>query len=126
MDDTQRIKVEFPVGDFKITVKEPTGEQMFVLAMSRQPKTEADTVRLVTRLTTIMQKLTGDQWFDVIEANMVDELMTVGDLLTLVEEMLSFPWAEHHKPQPVPETVPDELVAEFAPKDRPAPRVVGG
>lgn len=120
----QRLKVEFPVGDFTVTVMEPTGEQMFVLAMSRQPKTEADTVRLVTRLTTIMQKLTGEQWFDVIEANMVDELMTVADLLTLVEDMLKFPWAQHHKQDADPEPEEQSVTIEEFPSR--APRVVGG
>lgn len=122
MDDKQRLKVEFPVGDFMITVMQPTGEQQFVLAMSRQPKTDQDTVRLVTRLTSIMQRLTGEQWFSVIEENMIGERLTVSDLLTLVEDVLSFKWADHVPAQEAPEH--DRSAVDLEPA-RPAPRVVG-
>lgn len=122
MDDKQRLKVEFPVGDFMITVTQPTGEQQFVLAMSRQPKTDQDTVRLVTRLTSIMQRLTGEQWFSVIEENMIGERLTVSDLLTLVEDVLSFKWADHVPAQEAPEH--DRSAVDLEPA-RPAPRVVG-
>lgn len=123
MDDNKtRLQVEFSVGAFTVTVLEPTGEQMFVLGVSREPRNDTEQMQLVERLVRILRKLTGDQWFSVIESNMIDEEMTVADVLTLTEDIMKFPWAKHHKAtEALPE--PEQPVIEAI--ERPAPRVVG-
>lgn len=123
MDDNKtRLQVEFPVGAFTVTVLEPTGEQMFVLGVSREPRNDKEQAQLVERLVRILRRLTGEQWFSVIESNLIDEEMTVTDVLTLTEDIMRFPWAEHHKTTGTPPE-PEQPVTE-AP-ERPAPRVVG-
>lgn len=126
MDDNTRLKVEFPVGEFTVVVEQPTPEQLFVLALSRQPKTDQEQGRLVGRVVKVMERLLGDQWYDVIESGLIDETLTVTQMMELVGDVLQFEWAKH-APEPDPEPIAAEYEAATAdaPTKRPAPRVVG-
>jgi hypothetical protein len=122
-DNTQRLKVEFPVGDLKVIVEEPTQGQMFVLSMSRRPQNEGEGKKLAERVTRVLEALTGEQWYSVIEDGLISGELQVLQLMDLLGEILKFPWAEHRK-APEPETRLENEVAETV--TRPAPRVVGG
>lgn len=119
MDDNSRLKVEFPLGDLMVVVEQPTPEQLFVLALSRQPRTDQEQGRLVTRVVRVMEKITGEQWYDVIEAGMIDETITVTQLMDLVGDVLQFEWTKQDTPGPEPVDLGP------VPNKRPAPRVVG-
>ena len=120
-DNTQRLKVEFPVGDLKVIVEQPLSGQLFALSMSRRPTSEKEGVKLAQRATRVIEALTGEQWYSVIEDGLISGTLEVSDLMQLLEDVVAFPWAKHQAPEPereleneVPETV-----------TRPAPRVVG-
>jgi hypothetical protein len=123
MDDTQRLKVEFPVGDFKVIVQEPLPGQLFALSMSRRPTSGGEGVMLAQRVTRVIEALTGEQWFTVIEDGLISGTLEVSDVMDLLQEVVTFPWAEHRK-APEPESEPENEAPETV--TRPAPRVVGG
>lgn len=128
MDDNSRLKVEFPLGELTVVVEQPTPEQLFVLALSRQPKTDQEQGRLVDRVVRVMEKITGDQWYDVIEAGLINEQITVSQLMELVGDVLQFEWAKYAAPDEVPAGThlgTDEPLTTVVPDMRPAPRVVG-
>lgn len=125
MDDT--LKVEFPLGDFKIVVSEPTDGQLFALALSRTSK-DADRERLIRRLIRVLEMLTGpEQWYDIIEDALISGDLTPEALVKLASDVFEFPWKEHHKPQPAPagtNLAPGEPLTEVVPAS--GPRVVSG
>ncbi len=127
MDDTQRLSAAFPIGNTTVTVKEPTGAQLLVLSVSRAPKEGSETARLVRRMFRIMEGLMGQaQWDDVIEDGVASETLDETDLLQLVQDVIGFPWAEHHKPQPTQEPDHSRDAAEVITEKRPTPHIVSG
>jgi hypothetical protein len=123
MDDTQRLKVEFPVGDFKVIVQEPLPGQLFALSMSRRPTSGGEGVMLAQRVTRVIEALTGEQWFTVIEDGLISGTLEVSDVMDLLQEVVTFPWSEHRK---APEHQGAAVIDGVVPVERPAPRVVGG
>lgn len=125
MDDDKKLKVEFPLGEFKIIVNEPTEGQLFALALSRTSK-DSDRVRLVTRLIRVLEALIGpEQWYDVIEDALLGGTMDPEAVVKLAADVFEFPWKDHHAPQKVPSgthLTPGEPLTEVVPK----PRIVSG
>lgn len=122
MDDT--LKVEFPMGDVKIVVSEPTEGQLFALALSRTSK-DADRARLVQRLIRVLEMLTGpEQWYDVIEEGLISGTLTPESLVKLASDVFEFDWKAHRPAAPVPAAVnrPNTDVTDSAS----GPRVVSG
>lgn len=121
MDD--KLKVEFPVGDLKIVVSEPTEGQQFALALSRT-SSDGDRTRLVQRLLRVLESLVGpEQWYDVIETALIEGAMSPEQLVKLGGDVVSFPWHKHRKPVDVP--APD-LEGIPATGNAAGPRVVSG
>lgn len=121
MDDS--LKVEFPMGNLKIVVSEPTDGQLFALALSRKSN-DQDRTRLVTRLIRVLEALTGpDQWDDVIEAALLGGTLGPEAVIKLAADVLEFDWAAHRKPVAATGAVP-----YLHPEPLPAagPRVVSG
>lgn len=112
MDDTTRLKAEFPLGKtLNIIVMEPTAGQGLVLALSRRP-TEGDQkaqLRLLRRLFNVIENLiTQDVWDNTVEPAVISEEITPNDLLEFVHQIITFPWADHRKPTADPQDVPFE------------------
>lgn len=124
MDDI--LKVEFPIGDQGVTLvlSRPTDAQLFVLALTRQPKTDDEKMKAVQRIVRVLETLSGDQWADVVEEGMITGTLTPLDLLGVVNDVIKFPWAEHAKTAEA-EAALDSTAVEPEPV-RPAPRVVSG
>lgn len=121
MDDI--LKVEFPVGDLKIVVSEPTPGQQFALSLSRT-SSDTDKNRLIKRLIRVLEALTGpEQWYGVIEDALISGEMEPDALVNLGVAVLNFDWAAHRKPVAAPEPVDIEDVAA---SPAAGPRVVSG
>lgn len=122
MDDT--LKVEFPVGDLKIVVSEPTEGQLFALALSRTSK-DADRARLVQRLIRVLEALVGpQQWYEVIEDCLISGELAPEQLVKLASDVFEFDWKAHRPTAPVPAPVhrPNTDVTDSAS----GPRVISG
>jgi hypothetical protein len=121
MDDT--LKVSFPAGKFEVTVIEPTDGQRFALALSQNPNNRDGMIRLVRRVARVMESLMGPaQWDEVIENGLIHGDLEVGDLMQLVQDVLSFDWSAYAKNA----VAEPEDATEPAAVKRPAPRVVSG
>lgn len=126
MDDSTRLKAEFPLGDkLKIIALEPTPAQHLVLGLTRAPKDgDGDAImRLVRRLFGVIEALVGkDAWYDVIEDGLINGTISEMELVTFARDVMNFDWASHHKQQDRPaEDVPGEPEPVRA-----APRVITG
>lgn len=126
MDDSTRLKAEFPLGDtLKIIALEPTPSQQLVLGLTRVPKDgdHEGILRLVRRLFGVIEALVGkDAWYDVIEDGLINGTISEMELVTFARDVMNFDWASHHKQQDRPaEDVPGEPEPVRA-----APRVITG
>lgn len=121
MDDTQQLKAEFPLGDLKIVVSEPTPSQLFALGLSRK-SSDADQAHLVRRLCRVLEALTGpDQWYDVIEDGLISGEISPTQLIEMASAVLEFPWADYRKPV----ATPIDVVGTPAAPDA-GPRIIPG
>lgn len=118
MDD--RLKVEFPLGELKIIVSEPTQGQLFALSLSRTSH-EGGRVKAVYRALRVLELLVGpDQW-EIIEESMITGDTTPETLVKMTGDVFEFRWSDHKAPEDVPDTSPEP---PHAPPS--APRVVSG
>lgn len=119
MDDTQKLKAEFPLGELKIVVTEPSPGQLFALALSRN-STDTDMERTVRRLVKVLEALIGpEQWYGVVEDALISGQVTPQQLLAMGGSVLEFPWNDHRAPDTVqPAKNPEPLPAD------PQPRII--
>lgn len=120
MDDNTP-RAEFPIGDSGKTVilSRPTNEQMFLISLSRQPKSANESRRLVQRLFGVLEILAGeDQWYDLIEDGMLRGDFRPEDVIGLTQQVMKFDWPKEGQAS-------EEDPAPAAP-ERPAPRLVSG
>jgi hypothetical protein len=132
MDDSTRLKAQFPLGDTGDTfvVMRPTEGQLLMLAISREPSTKDDLGPLIRRMFSIMRKVMGAQEWQRLEDAMIDETYTVTELLNFVQEVVTFRWSDHS-----PDTIPlpadhsaaaRNVITQEGAAVRPAPRVING
>lgn len=94
MDDNTTLRAEFTIGDHKVTAAHPTGEQLFVLQLTRQAQSAKEGVRTARRLVRILEALLGqDQWDSVMEAGLIDGSITVEQMMELAREIFGFNWS---------------------------------
>lgn len=118
MDD-KKLKAEFPLGDLKIVVTEPSDGQLFALSLGRV-SSDGDNSRLVRRLLRVLEALTGpEQWYETIEDALIEERITPEQLIRMADDVFRFPWKEHREPQEVPAETPSTPPSAV-------PRIVSG
>lgn len=125
MDDTKKLKAEFPIGKSAVIVTEPAPGQMFVLALSRKPAPDDQEGRekLVRRLLRVLEALIGEQqWYDVVEEGMITEEISPDDLMKLAGDVMKFNWSEHR----TAETMEQAPELEDIPEPARQPRIVSG
>lgn len=132
MDDTTRIQVEFPIRDtdHTFTVSQPTDGQMLVLGMSRQPA-DGDTeamARLTQRIFRVVEKVMGPEQWSTLEYRMIDGDYSVSQVLSFVQEVVSFDWSGAAAGEQLQETLDREWPSAKKPATEPvghgAPRVI--
>lgn len=130
MDDSTRLKAQFPLGDSGDTflVTQPTEGQLLMLAISREPGTGDDLGPLIRRMFAIMRKVMSQDEWQRLEDAMIDEKYTVTELLNFVQEVVTFRWSDHSRDTvPLPPTpAPANVITQEGAAVRPAPRVVSG
>lgn len=112
MDDTVTRKFPAYKGGPEIEVSRPTDGQMFVLALSREPSSGQEQLRLVRRLMKVLESLTGtEQWDRVIETAMIDGSMTPFDLVGFAQTILQFDWSGDETVTEIPvDMTPGEII----------------
>lgn len=123
MDDELTLRVAFPIGDDgeTITLREPSGSQIFTLSMIKTEASEAAMAKQVRRVFMIIEKLAGPDEWDKLQDGMADERFTVMDTLGLINDLVRFDWKGAQ-----PDRGPVEADPEPEPQPaRPVPRVVG-
>lgn len=127
MDDTKKLRAEFPLGDYtRVIAREPSEQQALMLALTRVPKgaTTEDQKRMVQRLFSLVETLVGtDVWYDVVELAVLTEKVTEAELMQFCTDILTFDWKAHRSDGAAPEPAP---VAPDEDRPRPAPRIVSG
>lgn len=132
MDDSTRLKAQFPLGDTGDTfvVMQPTEGQLLMLAISREPSMGDDLGPLIRRMFAIMHKVMGPDEWQRLEDAMIDEKYTVTELLNFVQEVVTFRWSDHS-----PDTIPIpsapapanvNVITQEGAAVRQAPRVIRG
>lgn len=133
MDDDDKLKAEFPLGDeLSVVVREPSEGQILVLALShvRPDADKATQWRVAKKLFSILERLvTPTVWYEVIETALIEERLSPTELLKFAREVTEFKWDEH-RPSPEPEpqdgfAEADALMAKAMDTPRPGPRIVG-
>lgn len=111
MDD--ELTHEFQIGPTgpKIKVKRPTAAQMFVLVLSRESGDPGEQVRLVKRLTRVLEALIGvPVWDSVIEEGMISGTIEPIALLDFTRDIIRFDWDAYETSQQVaPQTLNDDV-----------------
>lgn len=106
MDDNTTLRAEFTIAGHTVTATQPTGEQLFVLQLTRQAQSAKEGVRTARRLTMILESLLGtDQWDSVIERGLIDGSISVKQMMELAWSIFAHDWSAEPKPKPKPETV---------------------
>lgn len=104
MDDNTTLRAEFTIAGHKVTATQPTGEQIFVLQLTRQAQSTKEGVRTARRLTMILESLLGtDQWDSIIEQGLIDGSISVKQMMELAWSIFAHDWSA--EPKPEPETV---------------------
>lgn len=121
MDDELTLRVAFPMGSTgeTITLRQPSGAQIFTLSMIKTEASEDAMAKQVRRMFLIIEKLAGPDEWDRLMNGMADERFSLEDTLGLIQDLIRFDWRSA-QPDPGPVTAVPEPEAS-----RPAPRVVG-
>lgn len=123
MDDNEtRPVVEFPFDGGYLAIKRPTESQMMLLAMSRATD---DPSKLIRRLLQMMEKLAGPEAWSQIEEKIMDEVLSIRDIVALLSDVAKYRWADLSKGPEAPAEVSPEGTGRVDPEPpAPQPRVV--
>lgn len=100
MDDNTTLRAEFIIAGHTVTATQPTGEQLFVLQLTRQAQSAKEGVRTSRRLVAILETLLGtEQWDSVIEHGLINGTITVKQMMDLAWSIFAHDWSA--EPEPV-------------------------
>lgn len=102
MDDNTTLRAEFIIAGHTVTASQPTGEQMFVLQLTRQAQSAKEGVRTARRLVRILEALLGpDQWDSVMEEGLISGAIQVSQMMDLAMAIFSYDWSAEPKSETV-------------------------
>lgn len=106
MDDN-RTQAEFPLSGGTVTVMAPTEGQLFALTLVRRPgpdSTGKEKHRFTERVVRLFESLIGDEQWVLVENRMLAGELSPMELMTCIEQILTFDWngSQDAVPDPAP------------------------